>query len=417
MLEKPYVTRTLDNVLPDLLNTIPGVMIVGPRATGKSTTARRYAKTVINLDAPNQSAYFRADPDAAIQGLPEPVLFDEWQEVPAILGALKRSIDVDYRPGRFLLTGSVTSSLDQSTWPATGRLGEVSMFGLTIAERIGVSRSDFLRRLETASNSSFQTRVQPPNLRDYVQMASESGFPEALRISNELQRTRWLQSYIHNILSRDALANRIRRNSILLENCLQAIAATMATTTTETALSRSAGTSRSTFLDYERMLEAVFAIDRIPGWSSNHFSRLRTSPKRYVIDTGLGIAALGQDVESILRDADLLGKVLDSFVLAQLRPEIAQRTGLAKAFHLRQNDARHEVDLVIELAARRVLALEVKATAHPSVEDAKHLKWLRDQLQDRFVAGAVLHTGPRPFRLSDRIYALPIYSLWTPNVS
>jgi len=44
--------------------------------------------------------------------------------------------------------------------------------------------------------------------------------------------------------------------------------------------------------------------------------------------------------------------------------------------------------------------------------DARHLAWLRDELGDRFVAGAVFHAGPHAFPLGDRITALPISAIW-----
>ncbi len=85
------------------------------------------------------------------------------------------------------------------------------------------------------------------------------------------------------------------------------------------------------------------------------------------------------------------------------------RTGL---HHLRDKDGRHEMDLIIEVAGGAVIALEIKATAAPTARDARHLVWLRDALGDRFLAGAVLHTGPRPFRLADRVIAVPICAIW-----
>jgi predicted AAA+ superfamily ATPase len=83
-----------------------------------------------------------------------------------------------------------------------------------------------------------------------------------------------------------------------------------------------------------------------------------------------------------------------------------------RLYHLRSRDGRHEVDLVAELAGGDMVAVEIKSSAAPKRADAKHLEWLRDRLGERFRAGAVLHTGPRPFRLSERIFALPICVLW-----
>ena len=68
--------------------------------------------------------------------------------------------------------------------------------------------------------------------------------------------------------------------------------------------------------------------------------------------------------------------------------------------------------MLVELGGFRVIGIEVKASAAPSRADAKHLAWLRDEIGDRFVAGVVLHTGPRSYPLGERITAAPLACLW-----
>lgn len=105
-----YLPRLVDHHVADLFAQLPALLITGPRATGKTTTARQHAAAMIRLDRPAEAAAFQADPDAALRGQPEPLLLDEWQSVPSVLGAVKRAIDDDPRPGRFLLTGSVRAA-------------------------------------------------------------------------------------------------------------------------------------------------------------------------------------------------------------------------------------------------------------------------------------------------------------------
>jgi Predicted ATPase (AAA+ superfamily) len=121
VVDTTYRPRLIDPLINDLLASLPAVSLLGPRASGKTTTALQHARTVIRLDRPGTAAVFRADPDAALRGLAEPVLLDEWQEAPEVLGAVKRSVDTDPRPGRYILTGSVRAELDAATWPGTGR--------------------------------------------------------------------------------------------------------------------------------------------------------------------------------------------------------------------------------------------------------------------------------------------------------
>src|SRR5438034_5945209 len=107
-----YRPRLVDPLLDDLVEELPALLVVGPRAAGKTTTIARRARTVIALNAEAQAAAFVADPDAALRGLEEPVLLDEWQEVPTVFGAVRRAVDADPRPNRFFLTGSVRAELD-----------------------------------------------------------------------------------------------------------------------------------------------------------------------------------------------------------------------------------------------------------------------------------------------------------------
>jgi predicted AAA+ superfamily ATPase len=168
-----------------------------------------------------------------------------------------------------------------------------------------------------------------------------------------------------------------------------------------------------TAVAYDSLLAGLYVVEEVPAWLTNRLSRLAKTSKRYVVDTSLVAAALGLTRDTLLKDGDLLGRMIDTFVAAQIRPELEVASTRARLFHLREKNGRHEVDLLPELSAHGVVGIEVKASAAPSRDDAKHLLWLRDELGERFAAGAVLHTGPGSFVIDDRVYAVPIASLWS----
>lgn len=405
-----YVPRLIDARLRALFAELPAVMLVGARATGKTTTARQFATSVVRLDRPAEAAAFVADPDAALSALVEPIMLDEWQSVPSVLGAVKRAVDSDPRPARFVLTGSVRADLDAETWPGTGRVVRLPIYGLTQREIGGdVSRPLFIDRL--VDGQVLAAPPTTPDLPGYIDLALASGFPEAvLRLSGEA-REAWIEGYVEQLLTRDA-ANLAYRAPTRLRRYFEAVALNTAGLPEHKTLYDATGIDRRTAVSYDALLAGLFVVEEVPAWVTNRLSRLVKASKRYVVDFALVAGALRLNRDAVLRDGDLLGRLLDTFVASQLRPEAAVSANRPRLFHLREKSGRREIDLLAELAAHRVVGVEVKASAAPTQNDAAHLSWLRDQLGDRFVAGAVLHTGPRPFQLGERIYALPIASIW-----
>lgn len=406
-----YQPRLVDSLIDGLFAELPALFIIGPRAAGKTTTAARFARTTIRLDREAEAVAFRADPDAALRGLAEPVLLDEWQIVPGVLGAVKRAVDGQPTPGRFLITGSVRGDLEGELWPGTGRLTRIPMYGMTVREQIGaVTAPTFLDRL--VRGDVLGPASDTPDLRGYIEMALRSGFPEpALRLS-EAARLRWLDSYVDQLLTRDANQVAAGRDPARLRRYFEAYAANTAGIVEAKTLYDAAGIDRKTAIAYEALLTNLLVVDPMPAWTSNRMKRLVLSPKRHVVDPALVGAILRLDAQAVLRRGDLLGRLLDTFVVAQLRAELAVSTSRPRLYHLRQEQGRFEVDVLAELGGGRLVGIEVKANAAPTTSDAHHLVGLRDRMGDAFVAGVVLHTGPRSYALSERIVAAPISSLW-----
>lgn len=406
-----YRPRLIDESLAGLLAEVPALFITGPRATGKTTTALRLAKTVVRLDRPAEAVAFRADPDAALRGLAAPVLLDEWQVVPDVLGAVKRSVDDDSQPGRFIVTGSVRGDLEGDLWPGTGRLTRIPLCGMTVREQIGLTAwSPFIDRV--ASGADLKPASDSPDLRGYAELLLRGGFPEpALRLGDAARR-HWLESYVDHMLTRDAEQIDGGRDPVRMRRYLEAYALNTAGIVRDSTLLEAAGINRKTALAYERLFANLLVVESIPAWTSNRLKRLSLSPKRYIVDPSIAASVLGLDVELLMRNGDLLGRLLDTFVVAQLRAELPVTNRRPRLYHVRQREGRLEVDLLAELAGGRLVALEIKADASPDAGSARHLSALRDQHGETFLAGVVLHTGPRTYPLGDRIVAAPISTLW-----
>jgi hypothetical protein len=365
-----------------------------------------------------------ADPDAALRGLAEPVLIDEWQEVPSIIGAVKRAVDDGARPGRssgsapgsagrFVLTGSVRGDLDTQAWPGTGRIVHLAMGPMTMREKLGrLGKRPFIDRVADSGIAELTVPTPPPDLRDYAGLLTVGGFPEpALKLSPR-GRPRWLRSYLAQMVTHDARLVDGGRDPTRLLRYLEVLALHTAGLVDLKTLHEAAGIARVTAEAYERLARELFLLDVVPAWFTNRTKRLVKTPKRYLIDPGLAAAAVNLDADALMRDHDQLGRLLDTFVAAELRAELPVCQSRPRLHHLRTEGGRQEIDLLLELSGHRVIGIEVKANSAPSERDARHLAWLRDQLGDRFVHGLVLHTGPGLFALGDRLSAVPVAALW-----
>ena len=408
-----YRTRLIDATIAELMAALPAVMLVGPRATGKTTSAKRQAHSVVRLDRPVEAAPFRNDPDTLLASLDPPVLLDEWQLVPEVLPAVKRAVDDGTGVGRFLLTGSVRAELMQASWAATGRVVRVTQWGLCQRELAGdVSLPSFFDRVFESGVRTFRPAPGEHNLRTYVELALRGGFPELALQDSATVRARWLDAYLDQLLLRDASLADERRDPVLLRRYLQAVAANSAGVAEHKVIYDAAGISRLSGVAYDSLLELQFVTERLPAWHSNRLNRLTRSPKRYIIEPALLGPLLRVDTRAIIRDGDLLGRTIDSFVLSQLRPEVEAAQHRVQLSHLRHERGTREIDLIVDGQGGRMIAIEIKSNASPDADDAKHLAWFRDLMGDRFAAGIVFHTGPYQFNLSDRIDALPISCLW-----
>lgn len=225
-------------------------------------------------------------------------------------------------------------------------------------------------------------------------------------------RARWLEGYVDQLITRDAIGIEPGRDPARLRRYFEAYALNSAGTVADTTLLQAAGINRKTAVAYERLLTNLFVVEALPAWTSNRLRRLSLGAKRYLVDPALAASVLHLDSHAVLRDGDLLGRLLDTFVVAQLRGELAVCETRPRLYHLREEHGRYEVDVVAELGGRNLLAFEVKADAAPDRDTARHLTWLRDRLDERFLHGVVFHTGPGLFELSERISAVPICALW-----
>ncbi len=405
-----YLERIADVRMAQILAASPAVIITGARGCGKTTTALRHAASVIRLDTPRAAATVEADPDAALRDQDEPLLLDEWQVCPSVVGAVKRAVDTERRPGRFILTGSARFDTDTGLWPGIGRLIRIAMHPMTVREQLGRPADSFFSRLLAPERP--RQFSDAPDLRDYVEIALRGGFPEPLLELDGGESEEWLDSYVAQLLLHERAQGRNGADHARLAAFFEAYATCSAGLVHDATLAKAVKIDSRTAQSYTRLLIDLGVVAELPAWLNNRLKRIARMPKRHVTDTGLWASAIGADIGLVMSDGDLLGRLIDTFVTNQLRVEAEFDPLRPRLRHLRDRNGRFEVDLIVDLRARGIIGVEIKAKGAIKAAHAKHLMWLRDELGDKFLAGVVFHTGPNWFTLSERIEAIPICALW-----
>lgn len=411
MVSQDLFPRVIDRMLEgELLPEFPAVFVVGPRGCGKSTSMGQFADTILDLSIPGVRTAALEDPDGVLAASFGRVLIDEWQEVPEILGAVKRAVDASPPsiPGRFIVTGSVRAAYQAATWPGTGRLIRARMYGLTQGE---LERNNTYNPIEALfAGSELEHGWSDLKRSDYLSRIVAGRFPDVVGRS-ERGRSRWFDSYIEQLVDRDAaqLADgnpRPRKLRAVLSSC----AARTGQELNKGATADDADVARGTADSYLSLLEDLSIVVRIPSWHNKRLRRLNRSPKIHIVDPGLAAHLLNADETVLGRDATLVGQLFETFVVAELMTHLETVQEATELFHFRNRDGI-EVDVILERRGQ-VVGLEVKSSMSVDRTDARGLIWLRDRLKDDFLHGAVLYSGEIPFRIDERIWAAPLSSLW-----
>ncbi len=395
-----YIPRIVDEQLSELLDSIPIVTLEGARATGKTTTAGRVVASELRL--PRDLELLQSDPRGVLRRLEAPVLIDEWQLAGVdVLWALKEIVDESPIPGSFVLTGSVQPESYGPTYPLTGRGARLLMHPMNQRELHGHGHSSLWISRLLAGEFFVASPSAGPEAG--FEVLFESGFPA----TRDLDPARWLEAYARSVAERSV---EVRRDPERVGRLLRVLAELESAAIPDERIIELADINRATFVAYDQMLQRAHVAVPTPAWQTKRLKRLTDFPKRYLVDQALALAIAGLTDEQLVMDPKLAGAYFESFVAAQLRPEVAALGG--SMYHLRTKAGEREVDLVLDIGGDLVLC-EVKATVRPSARDVKHLQWARTELGSRVAAAVLFHRGSSSLELSVGVWALPISLLWS----
>lgn len=407
------IQRHIENAVQQAMSDTPVVLLNGARQTGKTTLAQAVADRTgaqyFTLDDAATLGLAAGDPNGFIRNLKGPVIIDEIQKAQGLFPAIKLAVDRDRQPGRFLLTGSANIlTLPRLSESLAGRMEVIPLFPLSAGELAGHNER-FVPLL-------FEGKVGHSKLRrdkeDLVGTLVCGGYPEARQRTSSVRRSAWFASYISTLLQRDVRDLAQVDGLHALPNLLKLLAARGSGLLNMSDVGRDAGLPHSTLTRYLALLETVFLVHRLPAWSHNLGQRLVKAPKVHLVDSGLACHLLGANAGRLAEDRPLLGRLLESYVVTELRKQISWAAPGMGLYHYRTATGS-EVDVVLEDLSGAICAVEVKASATVGPSDFAALKALQEQLPKRFKAGVVLYSGDQVVPFGDRLWLMPVQALWT----
>lgn len=382
---KKYLPRIVDDILKNKLEYMGAVVIEGLKWCGKSTTAKQFSKSLLELQDPDKKIQYdnisETKPSLFLEGK-KPRLFDEWQMYPVIWDSIRTDVDRTGEKGQYILTGSSKPVEKGIMHTGTGRISKLLMRTMSLYES---GDSNGLVSLKDIIDGKEISGVSNLELEDIIDVMIRGGWPESLNIAGE-NKFRVAKEYVQSLINEDVKTiDGVERDKIKMESLLKSISRNISTSTSKKTITSDILTvfkeelSRPTVDNYLSTLEKLYVLEYVPATNLNLRSsiQLRTNPKIELADPSIAIASLGLKREDLINDLNFTGFIFENLCYRDLKI-YADSIG-AELFYYRDNK-NFEVDFILRCDNGKWGAIEVKLGAKQVEEAAKNLKKFKEKV-------------------------------------
>lgn len=340
--------------LIEILEYFPVLGITGPRQVGKTTLSKELAgqieKEVIYLDMENPvdlskmsepTLYFKKNEDVCI-------IIDEVQRVPELFPILRSMIDQKRIPARFILTGSASPELIRDS--SESLAGRIAYKELTAFNYIEIYNH------ELSGLHWFR-----------------GGFPPSFLAPSDRISISWINNFIQTYIERDLPLLGLRAAPTFLRNLWLMLAHIHGNVLNMELLSKSLEVTGPTIKKYIHFLSEAYLIRILHPLHINIKKRIVKSPKIYIRDTGILHQLLGITTYDMLEGHPMKGNSWEGYVIEQISLHVQNQYEMY--FYRTHQGA--ECDLVLTIANKPEIAVEIKYTSAPRVS-----KGLRTSIDD-----------------------------------
>ena len=372
-----YKKRIADALLADKLDAMGAVLIEGPKACGKTTTAEQQANSILYMDDPDNMRQNLQLAETNIKRLLQgdtPRLIDEWQIAPQIWDAVRFETDHRKEDGLFMLTGSaVPADASKINHSGAGRFAFLTMRPMTLWE--SEESSGDVSLIELFSHPYKIDGENSLKMEDVAFAICRGGWPKSLNKKTKKAALRQVTEYFEAITRSDISrvdgverdeyrAKRILRSYARLQGAMAGIPTIVEDMKTNGPESM----SDETVVSYIKALKKIFVIEDMKAWNPNLRSKtaIRTSDTRYFVDPSLAIAALGLGPNDLLNDLETMGLFFETLCVRDLRVYAEANDG--EVFHYRDKNGL-ECDAVVHLRNGDYGLIEIKLGGDTRIEE------------------------------------------------
>ena len=387
-----YKNRIADQLLRDKLEAMGAVLIEGPKACGKTTTAEQQAKSIIYMDDPTKQQQYKQMAQTNISFLLEgetPRLIDEWQEVPQFWDAIRFEVDHRGKDGQFMLTGSaVPADTKDIHHTGTGRYGWLTMRPMSLWESQESTGEVSLKELFNNPDYDIDGKMSKMTVEELIFAASRGGWPASLLARTPKAQLLVAKNYVQTICSNDISSiDGKKRDARLTSMILRAYARNVSTLVKKKSLLDDVTSSGEvschvdTFDDYVAALEKLFVIQNISAWCPAIRSKtaIRSGVKRCFCDPSIPIALLGLSPEALSMQLKTFGFIFEQMCIRDLKAYTMDLNSHVSYYHDRYD---LEADIVLHLEDGRYALIECKLGSREIDDGAKHLLELKRLIQE-----------------------------------
>ena len=394
------IERSIKPLLETALEISPIVLLSGARQVGKSTLSSTFFSNYVTLDDVDMRLNAIENPKGFLRRIGKPVCIDEIQKAPNLLEAIKIAVDSNRENGSYLLTGSA-NLLDMKRTKDTlaGRIIELTLYPLSAKEINDKPNDNVVNRL---FNRDFECKkIDSFKIEQRIILG---GYPEVLKLDNELKRTLWFSSYISTYIERDARELGEIREINNFFKFFNVIAPRTATLLNKSKLAKESALKNSMIDNFLTILTQLYQVELVRPYFANIGKQFVKSPKLFMIDTGIACHMLRIKDAKTLEASLYKNQIYETFIFAELKKHISFAVEKTDIFHYHTSDKK-EIDFILS-RGEQILAIEVKASYSVDKKDFKHIfDFQKSSKKD--ILGIVFYMGEQVLEIDKNNFAIP----------